>query len=157
MRMTLAFPLGLALLLGVAGSAAAQTQPEPFPWQRKTDRLLNPKIVDPLAHARAILDRGISAPRLPANRKSRSTANPARARPSLATTAYGRFDTDRDGFISRAEYLAGGTRPGRAGAAGLARQASRRARLDSRFRVADRNRDGKLSASELQGLRNRRF
>jgi len=156
MRTTLAFPLGLALLIG-AGAAAAQTQPEPFPWQRKTDRLLNPKFVDPLAHARAILDRGITAPRSPANRKSWSGANPATPRRSLGTTAYGRFDTDRDGFISRGEYLAWRTRPVRAGAAGLARQASRRARLVSRFRAADRDRDGKLSASELHGLRNRRF
>ena len=68
--------------------------------------------------------------------------------------AYRWLDSDRDGFISRQEYFSGRSSVTFAG------QARRRAalrRLDSRFRDADRNRDGRVSAGELEGLGNARF
>ena len=159
MRTMIALVLGLAAacLIG-ANAAEAQTQPEPFSWERKTDKLLEPKRIDLLGGARRILNRDLRKLGLPSNRIfGPDGAETVMVAPSSDAARHGRFDINRDGFISRAEYLAGRSRPARAGAHGRARHVSRRARLQSRFRTADRDRDGKLSTDELQSLRNRRF
>ena len=143
-------------VVGVSG-VEAQTQPAPFPWERETNSLLQPRKLDRLDHARRVLNRDVRKLHLPKNRRLGSGAGTTEARPSSDVSHYGRLDTDRDGFISRGEYLNGRSRPARAGADGRARNNSRRSRLNSRFRSADRNGDGRLSGAELGSLRNRRF
>ena len=158
MRTAIALVLGLAAasVIGV-GAALAQTQPAPFSWERKTNKLLQPKRVDWIGHARRVLNRDIRALNLSKNRIFGTTAEETVAPPLPDVARYGRFDSNRDGLISRDEYLAGRSRHVRAGARGVARRNSRQSRLHSRFRAADRNRDGQLSAAELQRVRNRRF
>ncbi len=158
MRTANAIDLALAAACVFGASATeAQRQPEPFPWERKTNRLLQPKKIDQIERARRLLNRDIRKLTLPKNRIFGSGAEAAGTPPAPDADRHGRLDTNRDGFISRGEYLTGRTRPARAGAYGRARHNSRRSRLDSRFRAADRNRDGRLSTGELQGLGNRRF
>ena len=158
MRTVIALVLGLAAACVIGVSAAeAQTQPEPFSWERKTNKLLQPKRIDWLDRAHRVLNRDFRELNLSKNRIFGSDAEATVAPPSSDAARYGRFDTNRDGFISRGEYLAGRSRPVRAGAYGEARHSSRRSRLHSRFRAADRNRDGKLSTGELQRIQNRRF
>lgn len=48
-------------------------------------------------------------------------------------------------------------RPAVAGSRGTSSQMRRLKRLDSRFRAADRNRDGKLSGTEIDAMKGRRF
>ena len=158
MRTALAIVLGLAAAsLFAAAAAVAQTQPEPFSWERKTNRLLQPKRIDHIARARRVLNRDIGKLALPKNRIFSTGAEAATPPPAPDAGRHGRLDTNRDGFISRGEYVAGRSRPARAGAYGRARHNARRSRIESRFRAADRNRDGRLSTGELQGLGNRRF
>ena len=158
MRTIFAFVLGLAATTIVgAGIADAQRQPEPFPWERKTNRLLQPKSIDWIGQARRVLDRDIQKLNLRKNRKFEFDAGAAVATLSRERTRYDRLDANRDGFITRSEYISGRTRPTRAGAYVGRRRGSHRSRLKSRFRAADRDRDGKLSAKELNGMGNRRF
>lgn len=158
MRGVLAIVLGLAVACVIGASAAeAQTQPKPFPWERKTDRLLHPKRIDRVEHARRVLNRDVRKLTLGKNRIFGSGAAATRTPPASDAARHSGLDTNRDGFISRDEYMSGRTRPARAGRFGRARRNARQSRLNSRFRAADRNRDGKLSTGELGSLGNRRF
>lgn len=154
--MTLILGLAAASIIGV-GAAQAQTQPKEFSWERKTNQLLQPKKINRLDRAQRVLNRNLRQLNLPKNRIFDSKAAAVLAPPSSDVTRYGGLDSDRDGFISRGEYMTGRSRPVRAGSHGVTRNNSRQSRLHSRFRAADRNRDGRLSASELQSVRNRRF
>lgn len=68
-----------------------------------------------------------------------------------------RLDANRDGFVSRDEYFAGRQRGPTAGNQGTMRHVERYRRLDSRFRAADRDRDGRLTAEEIDAMQGRRF
>lgn len=63
-----------------------------------------------------------------------------------------RLDRNRDGAVSRDEYMRGHNRMVPAGPAGEARQRQIQERLDSRFREADRDRSGSVTPLELQDL-----
>lgn len=158
MRYAYALVLGL-ITLGFIGAtaAAAPMQPAPFPWERKSDKPAKSKIVDPLDRARRVLDRDFRRLKLPGNRVFDTGAAQDGTQPAPGATRYDRLDSDRDGFVSRGEYVRARSRPVRAGAQGRARYDAHRARLDSRFRAADRNGDGRLSSGELDGIQNRRF
>ena len=67
------------------------------------------------------------------------------------------LDENRDGSVSRQEYMLKRQRPAEAGSRGTSSQMRRLKRLDSRFRAADRNRDGKLSGPEIDAMKGRRF
>jgi hypothetical protein len=73
-----------------------------------------------------------------------------RTAPPAFDPGVSRLDNDRDGAISREEYFQGRTRLITPGFRGEQRQRRHQERLDSRFRDADRNRDGKITAEELQ-------
>jgi hypothetical protein len=158
MRTAITLILGLvaASAIGI-GLVEAQTQPEAFSWERKTNQLLQPTKINRLDRAQRVRNRDLRQLNLPKNRIFGSNTEAIAAPQSPDLTRYSRLDSDRDGSISRSEYLTGRSRPVRAGASGATRNNSRQSRLHSRFRAADRNRDGRLSASELQNVRNRRF
>ena len=75
---------------------------------------------------------------------------------------YKSLDSNGDGAISQGEYFSGrnrqfGVPTARIGSRSAKRQQQYNARLQSNFRRADRNRDGKVSTQELKGLKNPRF
>ena len=158
MRKAIALVLGLAVatLIGM-GSTVAQTQPKAFSWERKTNQLLQPKSFDQLGRAQRALRRDLNPLKLGNNRVFGTNGEATAPQSSSDVARYGRLDSNRDGFISRGEYMSGRSRPARARTYGTARQHARQTRLNSRFRNADLNRDGRLSTAELQSVRNRRF
>jgi hypothetical protein len=76
---------------------------------------------------------------------------------AIDITRHDGLDIDRNGSISRREYLIGRTRGGRVSRFSPARQRHHQRRLESRFRAADQNRDGRITADELRGVRDPRF
>ncbi len=151
--------IATALALGLAAAPAlAQTGPAPFPWERKTDAQMKGVFGDPTAGLRGRDERALRKLGLPPNaRLGRPRAAAAEDPAAAALARYVWIDADRDGYISRGEYFAARLRPRRVGSFGMARGRAQRARIDSRFRSADRNRDGRISADELAALRNPRF
>ena len=79
------------------------------------------------------------------------------APPGLSETVLPRLDSNRDGAVSREEYFDGRQRDTVAGDRGTQRALERYRRFDSRFRAADRNRDGKLTGAEIDAMKGRRF
>jgi hypothetical protein len=86
-----------------------------------------------------------------------ATAVPASPAPDQR---FARMDRDRDGTVSREEYLDSQMRraplAGEQGAGGPRREALAR-RFGSRFGGADANRDGRISPDEYTGAQNPRF
>lgn len=69
-----------------------------------------------------------------------------------------RFDRNHNGEITRSEYLSSGMRATRRlGTANTLRNRVNRLRLESRFRSADRNGDGRLTRQELGRIGDPRF
>jgi hypothetical protein len=137
--------VAVSLVLPLPLPAAAQPA-QPVPVQRKLDRLFERErsviTRDPLADQKRALRRQFEDPArragLPPQPKfdappSGPQAAPA-PEPSL-TPDLSRMDRNRDGAISRDEYM----------------------RLDSRFRGADVNRDGRVTPQELDAYGNPRF
>lgn len=86
-------------------------------------------------------------------------AGPAAAAPA-APPAFDRFsgmDRDRDGAISRQEYMSARSRFFPAGRTGATRRRAVTARLKARFRRMDSNRDGRITAEELESPGDLRF
>jgi hypothetical protein len=67
------------------------------------------------------------------------------------------LDTNQDGFVSREEYMRDHQRGATVGDIGTQRYMQRYHRFDSRFRAADRDRDGRLSPDEIDAMQGRRF
>ena len=84
-------------------------------------------------------------------------AEPLPEAPGLSEAVIPRLDTNRDGVVSRHEYFTGRQRPATAGAEGTNQHVRRIQRLNSRFRAADRNRDGRLVGPEIDAMKGRRF
>ena len=154
-----------AVLIGVlvAGAApgfvAAQQQPKPFPWENDANKFLNrgiPKVENPIDKR---INRGLRSLGLPTQPQLDITkdAEPLPQPPGLSEAVIPRLDTNCDGVVSRDEYFTGRQRPATAGAAGTNRHVRRINRLNSRFRAADRNRDGRLSGPEIDAMKGRRF
>jgi hypothetical protein len=87
-----------------------------------------------------------------------ATASPSQS-PTLRDLDrnYSRHDSNRDGVISRGEYLNSRARVTPPAARNTFRERIFQERAASRFRANDRNGDGRLSPDELQDLRNPRF
>jgi hypothetical protein len=84
-------------------------------------------------------------------------AEPPAELPGLSQTVLPKLDENRDGSVSRQEYMLKRHRPAVAESRGTSSQMRRLKRLDSRFRAADRNRDGTLSGPEIDAMKGRRF
>jgi|GEM_PF-1141072 hypothetical protein len=149
-----------AIIFGASATfAVAQQQPTPFPWEKNEDRFFGrtaPKIVNPIDKR---IEDGLKSMGLPGQPKLDTTqdAQPLAEPPGLSQTIMPRMDTNRDGEVSRQEYMLSRQRPGVAGSQGTASHVRRYERLDSRFRAADRNGDGKLSGPEIDAMKGRRF
>lgn len=139
--------------------AVAQQQPKPFPWERDADKFFSrniPKVENPIDKR---IQEGLRSLGLPAQPKLDTSGEsaPLPEPPGLSQTVIPRLDTNRDGTVSRQEYLLGRQRPGTAGSQGTMRNVHRAQRLNSRFRAADRNRDGRLTGPEIDAMKGRRF
>ena len=154
-----------AVLIGalVAGAAPtivlAQQQPKPFPWERDADKFFSrgiPKVENPIDKR---IQKGLKSLGLPTQPKLDITkdAQPLPEPPGLSEAVIPRLDSNRDGVVSQQEYMVGRQRPATAGGQGTLQHVRRVQRLNSRFRAADSNRDGRLSASEIDAMKGRRF
>lgn len=151
--------IGAFVVSAVPSLALAQQQPKPFPWERDTDRFFNgglPKVENPIDRRIKEGLKSLGLPNQPQLDITGETA-PLPEPPGLSQSVIPRLDTNRDGEVSQQEYLLGRQRPGTAGRQGTARQVYRAQRLNSRFRAADRNRDGRLTGDEIDAMQGRRF
>jgi hypothetical protein len=158
MRTMMLIAVGLAFFVSATPSMAQKKNSSIYPWERKGEQLRRDAQRDPMAKIRARQEKGIKSLALPSNRKLpglKSASTGASA--TVGLDSYAGLDNDRDGVISRQEYMSGRFRGSRAGVAGNSKRQRYQSRLDSRFRAADRNRDGKISAAEIANLRNPRF
>lgn len=160
MRIELAAGLVCVLVAGgVPSIAFAQQQPKPFPWENDANRFLNrgvPKVENPIDKR---INEGLRSLGLPTQPQLDITkdAQPLPEPPGLSESVLPRLDTNRDGTVSQQEYLFGRQRPSVAGQQGTLNHVRRSQRLNSRFREADKNRDGRLSAPEIDAMKGRRF
>lgn len=149
-----------ALAFGASSTlAVAQQQPKPFPWEKNADKFFGrtlPKIENPIDKR---IKKGLKSIGLPTQPKLDITrdAKPLPAPPGLSETVIPRLDQNRDGVVSRQEYMLKRQRSATAGSQGTANKVRRLQRLNSRFRSADSNRDGKLSGPEIDAMKGRRF
>ncbi|MEX2455295.1 MAG: EF-hand domain-containing protein [Rhodospirillaceae bacterium] len=149
----------LGLLLSVT-AALSQQQPTPFPWERDADRFFNqgvvPKYDNPLDRN---IREGLRTLGLPDQPQLDTTidSGPAPEPPGLSDTVLPELDANGNGYISRDEYFSARQRAPVVGGRGTERHLHRRDRMDSRFRTADSNRDGRLSAEEIDAMEGRRF
>ncbi len=160
MRTDFAFLVIGAVAFGATATfAVAQQQPKPFPWEKGADRFFGrtiPKVENPIDKR---INEGLKSIGLPNQPELDVTrdANPLPEPPGLSETVIPKLDQNHDGAISRQEYMLKRQRPTTAGSQGTAIQVRRFERLNSRFRSADRNRDGKLSGPEIDAMKGRRF
>lgn len=159
MRTLILMAVGLALIASAAPSLAQKKYSAIYPPARESAVLRGdvPRFLlgDPLAKIRARDAKSLESLGLPANIKFPGMKSATTA--PVGLDRYARLDVDRDGSISRREYMLGRFRGSRAGVAGESKRLRYQARLASRFRAADRNRDGEISAEEIAKLRNPRF
>lgn len=139
--------------------AVAQQQPAPFPWERDANKFFNqgiPRVENPIDRNIKESLRKLGLPDQPSPDQGRE-AEPEAEPPGLSQSVMPRLDSNDDGYVSRDEYFSSRQRVPTVGIQGTQRYLHRRERLDSRFRAADRNRDGRLSPDEIDGMEGRRF
>lgn len=149
-----------AVALGASATlAVAQQQPKPFPWEKDANKFFSrtiPKVENPIDKRINEVLRSLGLPNQPKLDITRD-AKPLETPPGLSETVIPKLDMNRDGVVSRQEYLLSRQRTPTAGRQGSASQVRRYERFDARFRAADRNRDGKLSGPEIDAMQGRRF
>ena len=139
--------------------AAAQQQPAPFPWERDANKFFNqglPKVDNPIDRNIKESLRKLGLPDQPSPDQGKE-AEPEAEPPGLSQSVMPELDSNRDGYVSRSEYFSSRQRAPIVGNQGTQRSLQRRERVDSRFRAADTNRDGRLSPEEIDGMEGRRF
>lgn len=160
MRIEVASLIIGAVAFGASATfAVAQQQPKPFPWEKNEDKFFNrgiPKVENPIDRRIKEGLKSLGLPDQPPSNPTRGT-QPLEEPPGLSQTVIPRLDQNHDGTVSRQEYILKRQRPATAGSQGTASQVRRLERLNSRFRAADRNRDGKLSGPEIDAMEGRRF
>lgn len=158
MRTLMLTAVGLALIVTATPSLAQKKNAVIYPWEQKGEQLRRANQRDPMAKIRARELKGFYALGLPSNTKAlRKSKSSSRSAAAIGLDRYSRLDSDRNGSISRQEYMAGRARTSRNGVAGNSKQRRYKSRLNNSFRAADSNRDGKISASEIGALGNRIF
>ena len=150
---------GTFLLSVFAVDAFAQQQPKPFPWEKNADKFFSrsvPEIENPIDKR---INEGLRRLGLPPQPKLDITGEeiPQTEPPGLSQTVLPRLDTNRDGYVSRQEYVSSRQRVGTVGRRGTQHHVHRNQRIDARFRAADRNRDGRLSPDEIDQIKGPRF
>ena len=155
----LGFLAGVVACGAVSTFAVAQQQPKPFPWEKDANKFLGrgvPKIENPIDKR---IKEGLKSIGLAEQPQLDITkdAPPLPAPPGLSATVVPELDSNRDGFVSRQEYLLGRQRSVTAGARGTKNHVRRNDRLISRSGTADVNRDGRLSGTEIDAMQGRRF
>lgn len=139
--------------------------PPELPWEkeirryrRRTANLWGP---DPTERLRIALRKLNADPMLRLGYTGNVLARPEAKAPQPAVAPvfdrYTGIDANRDGEISRPEYMRGNARFIGVGPRSDARRRAYISRLRSRFRGVDRNNDGRITPQELEGLRNFRF
>jgi hypothetical protein len=151
--------IGVLVAGAVSSVVVAQQQPKPFPWENNANKFLNrgvPKIENPIDKR---INQGLKSLGLPTQPQLDTTKNakPLPEPPGLSEAVIPRLDSNRDGVVSRDEYFTGRRRPATTGTEGTNQHVRRMQRLNSRFRAADRNRDGRLSGTEIDAMKGRRF
>ena len=155
-------PLALLIAAAIGWSvapASAQQQPAPFPWEKNADRFFRqglPKIENSIDKR---INEGLKRLGLPPQPKLDITGEtvPQEEPPGLSETVMPGLDQNRNGFVSRDEYMRARRGLRHAGRRGAEFYVHRGQRFDSRFRAADRNRDGRLSPDEIDRMKGRRF
>jgi len=140
-------------------AAAAQTQPAPLPWEKRAREILEPKLPDNENPLDRQFQQNLKRLGLPPQPPLDTGADeaPAEPPPGLSTVIVPQMDSNHDGYVSRDEYFANRGRGRTAGSVGTQHYLQRQNRMDSRFRNADRNRDGRLSPEEIDEIGNARF
>ncbi|MHA1108842.1 MAG: hypothetical protein ACTSQV_06970, partial [Alphaproteobacteria bacterium] len=138
--------------------------PQELPWEaeikrfQERSRILGP---DPQARLRIALRRLNADPMLRLGYSANVPQMPHEETPKPVVPPifeqFSAMDRNGDGDISRGEYMSARTRLLPAGPTGDSRRRSQSARLNSRFRGVDSNKDGRITPEELEGLRNLRF
>jgi hypothetical protein len=136
------------------------------PWERdlqkyynRDKKILQPKFRNPAQDALRKLRRDpLAKLGLPTNQGALRQEAPQTVEPTFSPFTAG-YDRDGDGAVTREEYLSSQRRHfGPGGGGGSARRYQRSLnRLNSQFRNADIDRDGKVTAKELDSLPGARF
>ena len=125
------------------------------PWQKTLDRYFrpaNPQIEIDKAKNTVFHDQG-AVLGLPSNRITQpNRPNAPVVAPVTLAPVVSHLDIDGDGAISQSEYFQGRSRLSNLGVKSGRNDQRRTQRLQSQFRNADSNRDGKVSPLELQSV-----
>lgn len=144
----------------VGPAAPRQAVPPKLPWERDVERYFSRQAQDPgMTGLRKMYEDPLAKYGLPANPAPSSLA-PRQGAPPPATLPpeVDRLDANRDGTITRQEYLSGRTRtPPVLGGTPSLREQALNARNNTRFRHTDRNGDGIVTPGELGSAPNSRF
>ena len=115
MRTVMLIAVGLALTVGAAPSMAQKKNSALYPWERKGDQLVRDPQRDPMAKILEQDRKILKILGLPSNKMS--TGGETAPSANVGLDLYNILDGNRDGSISREEYMARRYRAGRAGAA----------------------------------------
>ncbi len=158
MRTKFLFAVGLAIVVTAGPSTAQNSNSSVYPWQRNGAEVQLQGLRDPFAKIRARNEANLKKLGLQSNKRLPGIEN--RSMEASGTVGLNRFsnlDADRNGGISREEYMSGRFRLPRFGKVGSLKRRYYKSKLVSRFRAADLNNDGSISAQEISKLRNPRF
>ncbi len=151
-------------LVGSGGITQVYGQQLVRPWERDLQRLYNqdrkvlqPRLPNPAQDALRKLRRDpLAKLGLPANQAPLPQNSPETIEPTFSPNTAG-YDRDGDGGVTREEYFSSQRRSYGAGVGSSSRRQRALSRLDSQFRAADIDRDGKVTAQELNSLPGARF
>jgi hypothetical protein len=159
--------VGLLIAASLFGSVAmtqALAQQPVQSWERdlqkfynRDRKVLQPRIPNPAQDALRKLRRDpLAKLGLPANQGALRQEAPEIVEPTFSPFTAG-HDRDGDGAVTREEYFSSQRRHFAPGGGSASRRQRALSRLDSQFRNADIDRDGKVTAKELNSLPGARF
>ena len=159
--------LSVLILSGLIASGAmfeVSAQQQVQPWERDLQKFYNqdrkvlqPRLRNPAQEALRKLRRDpLARLGLPGNQAPLPENAPANEEPVFSPFAAD-YDRNGDGAVTREEYFSKQRRQFGVGAGSASRQQRALRRLYSQFRNADIDRDGKVTAQELNSLPGVRF